>query len=122
MCEKGHSLVEVLIVLPLILMIVWLCIDALIIFRDEYIIHYALFHCLRTASSRPPSEYDTVKLGMPPLLAVAEKGVGKWLPLFASLTNDETRVSSSIKLLRESLFTVWPPTSSVLSVQMEVVQ
>lgn len=122
MCEKGHSLIEILIILPLILSIVWLCIDALIIYRDEYIIHYALFHSLRMASPCLPNEYDRVKLGLVPLLAIGEKGTGEWMPLFSAFTDNGTRLSSSIKLLRQAHFAIWPPTSSTLSVQKELVE
>ena len=119
MDENGQALVELVLVLPLILWLMWIAFDLVIIFRDSYILDYTIFHTLRAASVvEDPSQYPA-RSQAHSLLLLGLKGTSTRYPAISQLEQNNDRLVLNARLLRKHQSGVWPSVSTELSTMQE---
>lgn len=119
MKEQGQALLEVLIILPLILWLFWISYDLVILFRDEYILDYALFYTLRDAVVSEQSSDILTKITTAGMVALGLKGTPDYFPGFSNITMRDGRMSLKGSIVRKNESGLWPPVSAALSLCQE---
>lgn len=119
MDENGQALVELVLVLPLLLWLIWIAFDLVIIFRDSYILDYTIFHTLRAVSvAENPSQYPA-QAQAHSLLLLGLKGTSARYPTISKLEQNNDRLVLNARLLRKHESGIWPPVSTELSTMQE---
>ncbi|MBO8127384.1 MAG: pilus assembly protein [Firmicutes bacterium] len=117
--DKGQTLIELIIILPVVFALVWLGFDLVILYRDEYLLDYATFHSLRIAAEHPEVSDYKVRATVLGLLALGLKGTSTYYPAVSRVSVDGGRIGLKASLVRHGEFAWWPPVDTQLSTYWE---